>query len=480
MRIMGWCALGLTLAAVAALIGPAAAQDAAQQAASTALPFDPDEATRQWLATMGPEATERSNRYFEGGYIIQFASAGISILIGMLMMIFGMAKGVRSWLEKTVKLYFLVVLGMALFYILVSTVLTFPFSWYVGFVREHEFGLSTQTFNEWLVEYLQGNAIGLVIGSIALTMLYLIISATKKTWWLWGTVAAIAFGVVIQIAYPVYIAPIFNTFTPMQESALKTDILHMAQANGVPAHDVMVFDVSRQSNRVTANVSGFLDTTRISLSDTLIQRASTDGVREVMGHEIGHYVLNHTVSILVMSAVLYAVVFALANILFNWLSKGERWGVRDVADPAGMPLLFTVIGFLFTLATPIQNNMIRYHEHQADIFGLNASRAPDGFAETALLLSEYRKMEPSPFELWFFYDHPSGYQRIHMAMQWKAHEMAAGRYPMGPGGPPPGWRPDFVVMREGGAEATATQPAQPEAAPPTLAAQEPSPAAPSN
>ena len=464
MRVMGWCALAATLAATAALIGPAAAQEALQQAAPVAgaLPFDPDEATRQWLATMGPEATERSNRYFEGGYAIQFVGAAISIVIGMALMMLGVAKGVRTWLEKTVRFYFLVALGMGFFYTLISTILTFPFSWYVGFVREHEFGLATQTFGAWFVEYLQANAIGLVIGSIAIALLYLIIRASKRTWWLWGTIAAIAFGVVIQIAYPVYFAPIFNSFTPMAEGPLKTDILHMAQANGVPAHDVMVFDVSRQSNRVTANVSGFLETTRISLSDTLIQRTSAGGVREVMGHEIGHYVLNHTVSILVMFAVLYAVVFALANILFNWLAKGERWGVRDVSDPAGMPLLFAVIGFLFTLATPIQNNLIRFHEHQADIFGLNASREPDGFAETALLLSEYRKMEPSPFELWFFYDHPSGYQRIHMAMTWKAHEMAAGRYPMGPGGPPPGWRPDFVVLREDGtANAPPAPPAEP-------------------
>jgi STE24 endopeptidase len=451
-------------AAAFALAGPAMA---------AALPFDPDEATRQWLATMGPEATERSNRYFEGGYIIQFVGAALNIVIGMAMMMLGVAKGLRSWLEKTVKFYFLVALGMGFAYTLISTVLTFPFSYYVGFVREHEFGLATQTFSEWFVEYLQGNGIGLVIGSIVIALLYLIIRATKRTWWLWGTVAVVAFGAVLQIAYPVYIAPIFNTFEPMAESPLKTDILHMAQANGVPANDVMEFDVSRQSNRVTANVSGFLETTRISLSDTLIQRASPGGVREVMGHEIGHYVLNHTVSILLMSAVLYAVVFALANILFGWLSKGERWGVRDVSDPAGMPLLFVVVGFLFTLATPVQNNMIRYHEHQADIFGLNASREPDGFAETALLLSEYRKMEPSPFELWFFYDHPSGYQRIHMAMQWKAHEMAAGRYPMGPGGPPEGWRPDFVVLRESGEAPVQTPPATPPAG-------EPSPAAPSN
>jgi STE24 endopeptidase len=471
MRVTGWCALGAALAAALALAEPAFAQETAQ-----ALPFDPDEATRQWLATMGPEATARSNSYFEGGYWIQFANAGLSIAIGMLMMILGVAKGVRSWLEKTVKFYFLVALGMAFVYSLIGNLLTFPFTYYVGFVREHEFGLATQTFGAWFVEYLQGAAIGLVVGSLAIALLYLIIRATKRTWWIWGTAASIGFLLFIGMLAPVYIAPIFNTYTPMQEGALRTDILHMAQANGVPANDVLVFDVSRQSNRVTANVSGFADTTRISLSDTLIERASPNGVREVMGHEIGHYVLDHTTSITAMFAILIAVVFALANVMFNWLTKGERWGVRDIADPAGMPLLFSIMGLLFALATPIQNNIIRYHEHQADIFGLNASREPDGFAETALLLSEYRKMEPSPLELWFFYDHPSGYQRIHMAMQWKAHEMAAGRYPAGPGGPPPGWRPDFVVL--GDAAPAPTPEAAPEAAAP--AAAESSPAAPSN
>jgi STE24 endopeptidase len=418
-------------------------------AANAALPFDPDEATRAWLATMGPEATGRSNRYFEGGYIIQFANAGLTILVAMATMMLGVADGVRSWLEKTVKFYFIVALGMAIVYNLIGMVLTFPFTYYVGFVREHEFGLATQAFNEWFVEHLLGSGIGLAIGSVTIAILYLVIRATKRTWWLWGAGVTIVIAMLSATLAPVYISSIFNTYTPMQAGELRDDILGMAQANGVPAHDVLVFDASRQSNRVTANVSGFAHTTRISLSDTLIERGSPEAVRDVMGHEIGHYVLRHSVSTLVMFALLYAAAFALANIIFKALARGGRWGVRDIADPAGMPLLFAVLTVLFTLATPIGNNITRFHEHQADIFGLNASREPDGFAEMALLLSEYRKMEPSPFELWFFYDHPSGYQRILMAMTWKAREMAAGRYPMGPGGPPPGWRPDFVVMREG-------------------------------
>jgi STE24 endopeptidase len=167
----------------------------------------------------------------------------------------------------------------------------------------------------------------------------------------------------------------------------------------------------------------------------------------VMGHEIGHYVLGQIASLIFMLSALFCVVFAVLHYVFRAIVKGERWGVRSLADPAGLPLAAALFTGLMAIATPVTNNIGRFHERQADIFGLHASRAPDGFAETALLLSEYRKMEPTPFEEWFFYDHPSGYARIRMAMQWKAHEIAAGRHPPGSGGPPPGWRPDFVAKQ---------------------------------
>src|SRR5262249_30889480 len=253
----------------------------------------------------------------------------------------------------------------------------------VGFVREHDYGLSRQDFSHWFTEYLQGFGINLVIGSIAITVLYFIIWLAKKNWWIWGTVAAIIFAAVTSMLAPVYIAPIFNHHTPMVESPLKTSVLQIAQANGVPADNVYEFDVSRQSNRVTANVSGFAGTTRISMADNLINRETPGGVRAVLGHEIGHYVLDHTVSLLAMFTRLIVVVFAVAIWLFNRLSAGERWGIRGISDPAGMPLLFSIIGFMFLIATPIQNNITRFHEHQADMFGLNAAREPDGFAESA-------------------------------------------------------------------------------------------------
>ena len=102
---------------------------------------------------------------------------------------------------------------------------------------------------------------------------------------------------------------------------------------------------------------------------------------------------------------------------------GRLWGVRDIADPAGLPVLALLAAFAGLVSTPITNSIIREDEAQADIFGLNAAREPDGFATTALKLSEYRKLDPTPWEEFIFYDHPSGRSRIAMSMRWKAEHL---------------------------------------------------------
>lgn len=430
---------------VVALAAFAAVFALAGGAHAAALPFNPEDATRAWLATMGAEATAKSNSYFEGGYVIGAISTLVSVAVAALFLMLGWAKSVRGWLERKVKFFPLVAFGTSFFYILVSSLITFPLSYYVGFVREHRFDLSTQTLPQWLSEQATGLALGLVLGSIFLTLLYLIVRAAKNTWWVWGSGVAIVFAAVMSMLFPVFIAPMFNTYTPMAQSELRDDILAMAQANGVPATDVMVYDRSRQTSSISANVSGFGPTTRISLADMLLDRGSPEAVKAVMAHEIGHYVLRHNVSGLIFSAMLILFSFAVVHFSFRALAKNERWGIRDIADPAGLPLIMGILAVVGIVTGPLQNNLVRYNELQADMFGLNTAREPDGFAEAALMLSEYRKMEPSAVEELIFYTHPSGWTRIHNSMVWKAHEIASGRLEPSAGGPPVGWRPDFVV-----------------------------------
>jgi STE24 endopeptidase len=155
-------------------------------------------------------------------------------------------------------------------------------------------------------------------------------------------------------------------------------------------------------------------------------KAATE-VRAVMAHEMGHYALGHINEIIIYVSLLAAAGFAFVQFGFGALHRafGGWWGVRDIADPAGLPiamLLFTLFGLA---ATPIQNTIIRQNEIEADIFGLNAAREPDGFATVALKLAEYRKLDPKPLEEFVFYTHPSGRSRISMAMQWKAENLGA-------------------------------------------------------
>ena len=129
--------------------------------------------------------------------------------------------------------------------------------------------------------------------------------------------------------------------------------------------------------------------------------------------------------------------FGLLHLCFERarLGFGKRWGIEGVGDLAGLPLLVLLLSSFFFVLTPVTNTYVRIHESAADVFGLNAAREPDGMAEAALKLAEYRKVDPGPIEELVFYDHPSGYARIRMAMQWKAESGEA--RPVAPAGQVP-------------------------------------------
>tara|TARA_R110002072_G_scaffold132914_11_gene273255 strand:- start:382 stop:1683 length:1302 start_codon:yes stop_codon:yes gene_type:complete len=390
--------------------------------------FDPETATQAYLATLDGAARARSDSYFEGGYWLILANFVIGLAVAGILLQSGFAKTLRDKLRAAVKLNWLTTLLFAAVYSLITSILTFPMTLYEGFYREHAFNLSTMNLPDWLGEWAIGLGVSTLMFAIFITVLYAVIRIAKASWWMWGTALSVVFLGFILFISPVYIDPLFNDYQPMPASELRDDILSVAHANGIPADDVFVFDVSRQSNRITANVSGLFDTTRIALSDTLINNTDPDEVMAVMAHEMGHYVLNHIWEMFAMFTLLLAIGFAITNGLFGWANRvlGQRWDISGIGDVAGLPLLMACLSVFFFVATPVFNTIIRTDEAEADIFGLNAAREPDGFATTALRLSSYRKIEPGPLEEWFMFDHPSGRARVFMAMQWKAGQLELG------------------------------------------------------
>jgi len=387
--------------------------------------FDPDAATEAYLATLSDAARAKSDAYFEGGYWLILVDAAYAAVVALILLFTRLSASMRSVAEAIIPWRWLQTLLYAAMFIVVTAALTFPLTMYEGFTREHEYGMSNQTFDAWLGEYGIGLAVNVVLSGLFITGIYAIVRRAPNTWWIWGTAATAVFMTIAIMLAPVYISPLFNDYKPMADSELKQQILSMARGSGVPADNVYVVDQSRQTKRISANVQGIFGTTRISLNDNLLERSTPAEVKSVMGHEIGHYVLGHVFELIVYFSLLAGVGFAFVQWGFHALHRafGGLWGVRDISDPAGLPiamLLFAVYGLF---ATPVQNTIIRSNEAEADIYGLNAAREPDGFATIALKLSEYRKISPTPLEEFIFFDHPSGRSRISMAMQWKAENM---------------------------------------------------------
>ena len=384
--------------------------------------FDPVKATNAYLNQVSGAARANSDSYFEGGYYLILVDTIYAVAVSALLLWLRISAGMRYIAQGVTRSRFWQVPIYALMYVAIFAVLTFPLTVYEDFFREHAYGLSNQNFGQYFRDYAIGFVVQLVASTIVLTVIYAVIRGTPRMWWLWGTVVAVVFLAIGSMVAPVFVMPLFNTYTSLKDGPVKQEILSLARGNGVPATDVYEFDASKQSKRISANVSGLFGTTRISLNDNLINRCSPREIFAVLGHEMGHYVLNHAALLLTWMGLLILVAFAFVNWGFRILVDifGGNWDVRTIDDPAGLPVLAALASVFFMFATPVQNTITRTAESQADIFGVNTARQPDGFATVTLKLSEYRKLDPTPWEEFIFYDHPSGHTRIWTAMRWKA------------------------------------------------------------
>ena len=370
----------------------------------------------------------KSDAYFEGGYWLILWNFLIGAAISIFLLQSRLSARLRDFAERRTRFQVMRVVLYAIPIFAIFGVLSFPLEWYQSFYREHQYGMATQTFLPWFAQELISFAVTLIIGAIGLVILYAVFRRAPRTWPIWGTIAAVCLSIFVNLIAPVFLEPLFNKFTPLEDPKIRDPILAMARANQIPADKVYVYDASRQTNRVGAHVSGLLGTTQISLADNLISRCTLPEIRETMAHEMGHYVLNHGAKLTTYFGILALAAFVLCRIAFDRsLQKwGPRWNIRGIDDPAGFPLLVVIFSTYIFLITPITNTITRVTEREADAFSINTCREPEGAAMIDLKLGQYRKLDPGPIEEFIFYDHPSGRARIRTAMDWKAAHLPCG------------------------------------------------------
>ncbi|MEO7325624.1 MAG: M48 family metallopeptidase [Dokdonella sp.] len=382
--------------------------------------FDVDRATEAYLNLLSPEQRASSDAYFEGNYWLQLWSLLYGLLVAVILLRSGLSRWMRDFAERISRRPWLQTVIYALQWLLVGFLLALPFSIYQDFAREHQYGLATQDFGGWFGDQAKGLMVSLIMGSLVIALVYAAVRRAGARWWVWAGGGSFVLLLFVMMFSPVFVEPLFNDYKPLREGAVREAILSMARANQIPTDNVVEFDASKQTTRISANVAGFAGTTRVALNDNLLNKTSLPEIKAVMGHEMGHYVLNHGLRGAVYLTLVLAFGFWFVHRVFDTLLVrwGVRLGLRGRTDPAALPLAVAILSVFFFLATPLVNSIIRQMEAEADAFGLNAAREPNGFAMSAMRLSAYRKLKPGPIEEILFYDHPSGYQRVHASMLW--------------------------------------------------------------
>jgi len=387
--------------------------------------FDATVATNAYLAQIPPDKTARSDAYFEGGYWMILWDFLYGAVVALLLLNLRWSARMRDLAERFTRFKPVQTFVYWLQYLVLTTILVFPLTVYEDYFREHKYGLATQTFGPWMGDQMKSLGVGLVLGGLLAMLLFGVVRRLPRTWWIWGAVVTAVFFIFTVLISPVYIVPIFNKVTRLDDPKIVDPILSMARANGIPAKDVYEIDASRQTTRISANVSGFANTMRITLNDNLLRRGSPEEIQAVMGHEMGHYVMHHIYNGIMFLAIMIVLAFVYLRWALDWALQrwGEKWQIRGVGDTAVLPLVVLLAAIFGFVVTPVMNTFTRTQEYEADMYGLNTSRQPDGEAQADIHLGEYRKMNPGPIEEVIFFDHPSGRNRIYAAMRWKAENL---------------------------------------------------------
>ena len=380
-----------------------------------------------------PAATPKALRYYTSGNRLWVLDQVVSIVLLAAILFSGLSAKLRTLNRRIGRnWFFTIVLYWTLFTILTFAI-TLPLTYYEEFIRQHEYGLSSQTLQKWWTDSLTALAVTCVAGGLFLWVPYLLLRRSPRRWWVYTAAAAIPFIVVANLVAPIWIAPLFNTFEPMRDKTLETRILALADRAGIEGSRVFEVNKSVDTKTLNAYVAGVSQTKRIVLWDTIIARMDDRELLFVMGHEMGHYVLGHVwqlvaLSSLLILALLFAAYKTMGAIVARW---ADRFGFSDVADVASLPLLLLVTSVFSLVIAPVQLALTRHLEHEADRFGLEITQTNHSAGTAFVKLQQDALGNPWPgplFKLWRAHHPPLG-ERIEFSNDYHPwREGAALRY----------------------------------------------------
>lgn len=365
-----------------------------------------------------PEEVARGQAYMHGRYWLYAAGTALRFGVLLLLVLTPASAALRGLAVRLAPAHpgVAVALFIALL-VLGFELLMLPLGFYAGFVREHAFGLSTQSAGAWLVDRGKGALLSLLIAVPLGCLLCLLWRRYPGRWVLPAWLLAAAVTLLLVALTPVLIDPLFNTIRPVEDPALRQRVLTLAARAGLAVEDVYITDASRRTRKGNAYFTGLGATKRIVLYDTLVAGSDPAAVDLVVAHEMGHWAHAHIWKGIALSLLGTALLLACGARVLDWAARRGAFHLAGPADVAGLPLFLLTLFCLSLIGLPLQTAVSRHFEREADQTSLVLTQDPAAFvrAEVDLARSNLADLAPPPLLVWALYTHPPVAERIRMA-----------------------------------------------------------------
>ena len=359
------------------------------------------------------EKYAKQQEYQRTNSLFGLISGGFSFTIMLIILLTGFLGWFDNYLRDFNSHFLILPLLFFGILMIINEIISFPFSWYATFTIEERFGFNKSTKKLFVVDWLKGIVLNILIGGIVLSVILLIYHYTLNEFWLYAWIVVTVFSLIMTFFYSEWIVPLFNKQTPLEEGELRDAIESFAQKAGFRLKNIFVMDGSKRSTKANAYFTGFGKKKRIVLFDTLMNDLNTEEIIAVLAHEIGHYKKKHFIYSLILSVLITGAIFYILSLFLGNLFLAEALG----GNIASFHLGIIGFGFLFTPVSEalglIANYFSRKNEYEADAFA-----AQFGLREA--LISALKKisvqslsnLNPHPLVVFWYHSHPALLQRI--------------------------------------------------------------------
>ncbi len=340
----------------------------------------------------------------------------VETVICRVIFLFIILSGLLPWLAGVLEGVYFICAGLIFFAVpgFVAAVADLPFEYFQLFSIEEKYGFNTLTRKTWLMDLFKSLLITLFIGVFLLSLLLLMIQYAGSSWWIWAWLIFFGFQILMTMIYPTVIAPIFNKFTPLENSQLSEKIRRLAEKEGFAIKGVFQMDAGKRSRHTNAYLSGFGKTKRIVLYDTLLETHDDDEILAVLAHEIGHFKRNHIKKQVFFIGFFSLILFYLISKMISWAPMYHAFGFSEMPNYAGLFLVAVLWEPLGFFLSPLAMAVSRRFEREADRFSFNAMETAQPLVRALKKIAKdnLSNLRPHPLYVRFNHSHPPLLERI--------------------------------------------------------------------